>query len=332
MGEIDPAFIQTPEHRPKLSITEAEGIPVIDLSPLSCNSSSITDPSFEDLVRKIGSACRDWGFFQVINHGAPVESRHKMEAEARKFFHQSKEEKSEVRRDSVHVIGYFDSELTKNVRNWKEVVDYTVEEPTLVPASVDPHDQQLTHWYNKWPQHPPELRVALKEYGEHMEELALKLMELIALSLGLPPKRFHGFFKDQTSWIRLNFYPPCPSPHLVLGRGCHRDSGALTVLAQDHVNGLDIKKKSDGEWVRVKPAPNAYIINVGDVIQSVEQRVMLNSEKERLSYPFFLTPAHYTMVLPLEELLNDQNPAKYRPYNLSQGNVENIQIYDFKIN
>jgi isopenicillin N synthase-like dioxygenase len=100
-----------------------------------------------------------------------------------------------------------------------------------------------------------------------MKTLALKIMELIALSLGLPPKRFHDFFKDETSWIRLNHYPPCPNPDIVLGCGRHKDSGALTVLAQDEVSGLEVRRKSDGEWVLVNPLPNAYIINVGDVIQ-----------------------------------------------------------------
>ncbi|KAG4400979.1 hypothetical protein GLYMA_07G179801v4 [Glycine max] len=96
-------------------------------------------------------------------------------------------------------MGYYDSEHTKNVRDWKEVFDYTVEEPTMMPASLDPnYHKELTHWYNQWPQYPPEFREAFQEYAQHMEELALKLMELIALSLGLPPKRFHGFFKDQT--------------------------------------------------------------------------------------------------------------------------------------
>ncbi|KAK7260109.1 hypothetical protein RIF29_25877 [Crotalaria pallida] len=153
-----------------------------------------------------------------------------------------------------------------------------------------------------------------------MVKLALKLMELIALSLNLPPKRFEDFFKDQTSFIRCNHYPPCPSPHLALGVGRHKDSGVLTILAQDDVGGLEVKRKSDGEWVRVKPTPDAYIINVGDIIQvlsneayeSVEHRVMVNSERERFSIPFFLNPAHYTMVEPLQELTNEQNPAKYK--------------------
>ena len=110
-------------------------------------------------------------------------------------------------------------------------------------------------------------RVAIEEYAEVIEKLAFKLLELIALSLGLEATVFKGFFKDQTSFIRLNHYPPCPYPHLALGVGRHKDSGALTILAQDEVEGLEVKRKSDQEWVRVKPASDAYIINVGDIIQ-----------------------------------------------------------------
>lgn len=100
-----------------------------------------------------------------------------------------------------------------------------------------------------------------------MQKLSFKLLELISLSLGLPEKRLNGFFKDQTSFVRLNHYPPCSIPHLALGVGAHKDAGALTILAQDDVGGLEVKRKSDGEWVFVKPTPDAYIINVGDIIQ-----------------------------------------------------------------
>ncbi|KAK9987725.1 hypothetical protein SO802_027964 [Lithocarpus litseifolius] len=85
--------------------------------------------------------------------------------------------------------------------------------------------------------------------------------------LGLPAYRFHGFFKDQTSNIRLNHYNPCPAPHLALGLGRHQDSGVLTILNEDDVGGLEVKRKTDGEWVRVKSTPDAYIINIGDTTQ-----------------------------------------------------------------
>ncbi|KAL5059863.1 hypothetical protein RYX36_031467, partial [Vicia faba] len=52
-----------------------------------------------------------------------------------------------------------------------------------------------------------------------------------------------------------------------------------------------------------------------DSYESVEHRVMVNSTRERFSIPFFFFPAHYTKVKPLEELTNEENPPKYRPYN-----------------
>lgn len=354
MGEVDPAFIQDPEHRPKLSVTDADddGVPLIDLSPILRFPDGQHDArEMEGLVREIGRACEEWGFFQVINHGVAAETRRRLEDAARKFFGQAAEEKRKVRRDEKSVLGYYDTELTKNVRDWKEVFDLAVTEPILVPASPDPEDPEIIQWFNRWPDNFPELREACEEYARETEKLAMKLMELIALSLGLEANKFRDYFNDQTSFMRLNHYPPCPFPELALGVGRHKDAGCLTVLAQDDVGGLEVKRKSDGQWIPVKPTPNSYIINVADIIQvwsndryeSVEHRVVVNSEKERYSIPFFFNPAHYTVVKPLEELIDEQNPPKFRAYNwgkflmhrglsnFKKQNVENLQTYHFKL-
>ncbi|XP_058730769.1 protein DMR6-LIKE OXYGENASE 1-like [Vicia villosa] len=350
MGEVDPAFVQEQEHRPKLSIIEAKGIPEIDLSPLFHHEAP--NPSaIEGLVKEIGSACKEWGFFQVTNHGVPLSLRQKLEEASRLFFAQSLDEKKKVARDAISPTGYYDTEHTKNVRDWKEVFDFYSNDPTLIPLNSDEHDDRVTQWTNQSPQYPPHFRAITEEYIKEMEKLAYKLLELIALSLELEVKRFEEFFKDQTSFITFNHYPPCPYPHLALGVGRHKDSSALTILVQDEVGGLEVRRKSDQEWVLVKPTPNAYIINIGDIIQvwsndeyeSVEHRVVVNSERERFSIPFFFFPAHYTEVKPLEELVNEENPSKYRPYNLGKflvtrkssnfqkQKVENIQIHHFKI-
>ncbi|KAL2344863.1 hypothetical protein Fmac_006148 [Flemingia macrophylla] len=352
MGEVDTAFIQDPEHRPNLSPIQAEGIPIIDLSPIT--NHTVSYPSaIESLVKDIGSACKEWGFFQVTNHGVPLSVRQRIEEASRLFFAQSLEEKSKYRRDEISPTGYHDGDHTKNVRDWKEAFDFQAKDPTFLPLTFDEHDDRVTNWTNPSPQYPPHFRDIVQEYISEMEKLSFKLMELIALSLGLEAKRFEEFFiKDTTSYIRLNHYPPCPYHHLALGLGRHTDAGALTVLAQDEVvGGLEVKRKADQEWVRVKPTPNTYIINVGDIIQvwsneayeSVEHRVIVNSEKERFSIPFFFHPAHYTVVKPLEELTNEKNPPKYRPYkwgkfnirrragNFQKLNVENIQISHYKI-
>ncbi|VVA15240.1 PREDICTED: DMR6-LIKE OXYGENASE [Prunus dulcis] len=348
MGEIDPAFIQATDQRPKLNPTNpvADEIPIIDLSVLSSPDET------RKVVSEIGHACKNWGFFQVINHGVPLELARKIEEVAKTFFELPAEEKKKVKRDMVNALGYHDGENTKNVRDWKEVFDFLVEDETLVPASPEPDDKELRKLTNQWPQYPPEFREVCQEYVRAVEKLAYKLLGLIALGLDQPENRFNDYFKDQqTSLVRFNHYPPCPFPHLALGVGHHKDAGALTVLAQDDVGGLEVKRKSDGEWIPVTPTPNAYIINVGDIVQvwsndkyeSVEHRVVVNSEKERFSVPFFFFPAHHVMVKPLEELLSDENPAKYREYNwgkfyatrnrsdFKKQEVENIQIHHFRL-
>ncbi|KAK2383310.1 protein DMR6-LIKE OXYGENASE [Trifolium repens] len=157
----------------------------------------------------------------------------------------SLEEKKKVQRDGINPSSYYDSEHTKNVKDWKELLDFQCKDPTLVSLAFDENDDRLTEWSNPSPQYPSNLGIIIQEYVEEIEKLAYKLMELIALSLGVEAKRFKEFFKDQTSFIRFNHYPPCPYPHLTLGIGRHKDAGALTILAQDEVKGLEVKRKTD---------------------------------------------------------------------------------------
>ena len=157
MGEVDTAFIQPPEHRPNISIIHEEdnGIPVIDLSPIHQHfeNNIASDPSaIEAIVKEIGRACKEYGFFQVINHGVPLNLRNRIWDVSKRFFSMSLEEKKKVARDKTRSTGYHDSENTKNVRDWKEVIDFITKEPTL-----DDNDQ-TTQLSNRYPQNPPELR------------------------------------------------------------------------------------------------------------------------------------------------------------------------------
>lgn len=151
MGEVDPAFIQATEHRPKLNTIQIEGIPLIDLS--------VSDTrDLKQLVSEIGNACKKWGFFQVINHGVPLELCTRIKEAAKTFFDRPIEEKRKVKRDEVNAMGYHDSEHTKNVRDWKEVFDFLLEDPTFVPASPEPEDKEIRTLTNQWPENPPEFR------------------------------------------------------------------------------------------------------------------------------------------------------------------------------
>ncbi|KAK3005196.1 hypothetical protein RJ639_016438, partial [Escallonia herrerae] len=136
MEEVDPTFIQAPEHRPKFAVTEDEGIPLIDISP-------INSPGYfsnTKAKRASGEACSKWGFFQVIN-GVPLHRLQNVQSAAKKLFDQPKEEKLKH---------------TKNVRDWIEVIDITVEDPTLMAASHEADNTEVTEWVNQRPKYPPE--------------------------------------------------------------------------------------------------------------------------------------------------------------------------------
>ncbi|MCO5572272.1 hypothetical protein L7F22_026025 [Adiantum nelumboides] len=347
--KIDPSFVVPPEHRPLRAPLAplSHQIPVIDLSPLT----SLVATARESIVSQVGCACQEWGFFQVINHGIPQTLIQKLRDEARTFFELPLQKKLEVKRSFNNFLGYNDGELTKNVRDWKEVYDMAPAGSFELPADFDSDNHHTLVHINQWPSFMPSLRKVCEEYMAALDKLAFTLLELMAESLGLSPYHFHEDFKlSTTSLFRLNHYPVCPAPELALGVSRHKDVGALTILLQGDVGGLEVKSKND-EWIGVKPNPEAFVINVGDITQvysndkyrSVEHRVVVNENKDRYSFPYFFTPAHSVDLAPITELISDENRPRYRPFNWGKYlksrfdsnyknlGVENLQISDYSL-
>lgn len=95
-----------------------------------------------------------------------------------------------------------------------------------------------------------------------MNTLSLGIMELLAISLGVDRSHFKNFFKENTSIMRLNYYPTCRKPELTLGTGPHCDPTSLTILHQDDVGGLEVFV--DNQWRSIRPNLNAFVVNLGD--------------------------------------------------------------------
>ncbi|KAG6761452.1 hypothetical protein POTOM_034673 [Populus tomentosa] len=80
-----------------------------------------------------------------------------------------------------------------------------------------------------------------------------------------------------------------------------------------------------------------------DLYWSAEHRVVVNSQRERFSIPFFFFPSQNVDIKPLDELINEQNLAKYKEFNwgkffagrnrsdYKKREVKNIQIDHFKV-
>jgi hypothetical protein len=176
--QIDPDFVLPPEHRPTRKYNDytaaGEQVPVIDLSSLRRSNKNPGEEEEEEeegeegsrrssliheqLVEQVGKACEEWGFFQVINHGISLSLLEEVETNALNFFALPLEEKSKVRRTFENALGYFDSELTKNVRDWKEVFDFTTRGVLELPVASSGSGEQIHVYTNQWPENPSTFR------------------------------------------------------------------------------------------------------------------------------------------------------------------------------
>lgn len=108
----------------------------------------------------------------------------------------------------------------------------------------------------------------MEEYTKEILRLGTILLNVFSLNLGLKEDCLQSAFggKEVGACLRANFYPKCPQPDLTLGLSSHSDPGGMAFLLPDEqVSGLQIRK--DDQWVTVKPAPNAIIVNIGDQLQ-----------------------------------------------------------------
>lgn len=103
-----------------------------------------------------------------------------------------------------------------------------------------------------------------------MSELARMLAGVLAENLGSPGDQFTKSCSKSTCFLRLNRYPPCPFSPETFGLMPHTDSDFLTILHQDQVGGLQLRK--DSKWIAVKPNPDALIVNIGDLFQVYSAR------------------------------------------------------------
>ena len=91
-----------------------KNIPVIDIAKLDDSAT----------LAKLDNACREWGFFQVVEHGIDSGVTAALLDEMRAFFALPTTTKRSISRTADNQWGFFDRELTKNTLDWKEIYDY----------------------------------------------------------------------------------------------------------------------------------------------------------------------------------------------------------------
>ncbi|KAJ0961986.1 hypothetical protein J5N97_029814 [Dioscorea zingiberensis] len=317
-GEIPEIYIR-PELDVGLTDQEAaiddHNLPVIHMNRL-------LDPSFSvstEESAKLDYACKEWGFFQLVNHGIDGELIDKMEGDLKEFFKLPLEEKELFAPLPGGLQGYGQKLLVNEEKlEWHDLL-------FLITQPLDDRNMKF------WPTNPPTFRSTLERFSLELKRVLKSLFEVIGMKLGLKPEVISRVLSEYQG-LRMHYYPPCPKASKVLGLNPHSDVGILTLLLQvGDVQGLQIKK--NGKWLSVEAIQHALVVNVGDVLEiltngkyiSVEHRVTVTNKKERLSIAAHHRPKPDCMVGPLQEMLHEEEEHNYNYKTMSYD--EYIQLY-----
>ncbi|KAL2343557.1 hypothetical protein Fmac_004842 [Flemingia macrophylla] len=243
--------------------------------------SKLLSQDFEETeLENLHYACKEWGFFQ------------------KKF----------GQREGEGVEGYGQAFVVSEEQKleWADMFFILTLPPYLRKPYLFPHI-------------PLPFRGDIETYSAELKNLAIQIIDLMAKALTVDIKEIRELFGEGIQSMRMNYYPPCPQPELVMGLNPHSDGGGLTILLQaNEVEGLQIKK--DGSWVPIKPLPNAFIINLGDMLEimtngnyrSIEHRAKVNTERERLSIATFYSPGKDVIVGAAPSLVTQKTPAVFK--------------------
>ncbi|KAK3157118.1 hypothetical protein QOZ80_2AG0116410 [Eleusine coracana subsp. coracana] len=301
-GEVPERYVRS-EIKAEGVIVDAEGynLPIVDMSRL-------LSPEFSDEEAvKLGSACENWGFFQLVNHGVESVLLQQIKDDITEFFSLPLEEKLAVaiQPNGVQGFGHHFVFSKEQKLDWVDL---------LFLATRPVEERSLDFWPTK----PSTFRDTLDKYSLEMANVSRQLLKYMANSLGVDQDTLLDTFKGQPQSVRINYYPPCFQADKVLGLSPHTDGVGMTFLLHvNDVQGLQIKK--DGKWFSVESMPGALVVNIGDVLEiltngkykSIEHRAVVNPDKERITIAAFHSLNLFCTIGPLKDLLK-VGEARYK--------------------
>jgi isopenicillin N synthase-like dioxygenase len=305
----------------------------------------------KDVVDQVHQACHQVGFFMIKNHGFNQTVMKNAWKASKDFFAISEEEKllHKTTNEAEYPYGY---EQSESLAKGKQLVDGDKDQRIHLEQqqqqngddinatvlmqdlketfAVGPDNPKSGMPVRRWiqsPNVPPDFQNAVEAYYEHMLSLSHTLLEIFALALDEDASYFQDKMDHHLSALRLAHYFPLKQPkgelHVVRA-GAHTDYGALTVLAAQD-KGLEVLL--EGQWVPVPLVKDAFIINLGDLMQrwtndkwiSTMHRVAMPSTdalEQRYSIAFFVNVNGDAVIEPLQSCIDydgGDSSSKYPP-------------------
>ncbi|KAK7537202.1 uncharacterized protein J3D65DRAFT_624737 [Phyllosticta citribraziliensis] len=271
-------------------------IPVVDISAYLQNPSSSEARHVVDSVRV---ACTTSGFFQLKGHGIPADLVKALFQGAKALFALPLEEKKALKRPGTN-RGY--DMMGAQALQQDALPD--MKEGYYIGKDIAFEDEQASRSFmtpNIWPsaEQVPEssFKNPMVDYYDAVEALCLRVLELVAAALPYGPDALDELKGEPiVASMRLLHYPPQnSSAEKQFGAGAHTDFGVITLLLTDGLPGLQVQNQTTGQWVSVPPDENAFVVNVGDMLQQITggyfksnlHRVLNLGDADRYSVPYF---------------------------------------------
>ncbi|MFE1451363.1 isopenicillin N synthase family dioxygenase [Streptomyces olivaceoviridis] len=286
-------------------MAQPPALPVIDISRFRA-----PDADRDAFLAELRSAAHEVGFFYVTGHGVPAPLRDEVLSAARAFFALPEERRLEIENlNSPQFRGYTrtGTEYTAGSADWREQIDIGPEREALALGPDDPDYLRLIG-PNQWPSALPELRDIVLRWQAEALRVSREVLRALAASLGQDEGYFDQWFDDEAAvHVKIVHYPPRAAEDADQGVGAHKDYGYLALLQQDEVGGLQVRRE-DGEWIDAVPVPDAFVFNIGEMLEIATQGYLKATQHRvvspqagvhRYSIPFFLGPRLDAVVKPL---------------------------------
>jgi isopenicillin N synthase-like dioxygenase len=293
----------------------AEEVPILDLSVLA------QPGGIAALAAQLRQACVTTGFFYVKNHGIPEELVQRTFETTKRYFDLPEERRLAHRMDERFRRGFMPQGINQHpgyAPDLKESYEIGLDLPLTDP---DVMAGLPLHGPNRWPADFPELKEVVEVYFAAAQALGMRLLRPIAASVGMPEDFFYPYTTKPMVQMRLFHYPPQPPvSESQFGVAPHTDYGLVTLLLQDPIGGLELRKR-DGEWIAAPYVPGTLVVNIGDLFQrwtndiyiSNFHRVVNRTGRERFSIPLFFNLDYRTVVECLPTCCSPQNPPRHAP-------------------
>lgn len=274
-------------------------------------------------VEELGHAFHEIGFVGVINHGVPMDLVDGFYKASKAFFSLPLEVKLQYEIPGLAgQRGYtsFGKEHAKHskvgdLKEFYQIGQVVVGED---PIRSEYPDNVMVREISEFTEFGNQLYRAFEHSGS-------KLLEAIAMHLGLNHDYFSGKIHNGNSILRAIHYPPIiEEPASAIRSEQHEDINLITLLVGASSGGLQVLTKA-GEWKDAIPNENEIVVNVGDMLQRLTNNYLVstthrvvNPPKElwhipRLSIPFFLHPRSDMDLTCLATCIKPGEKAAYPP-------------------